>query len=184
MTGDANSGWDASGVWKIPGPSLPSPSPVSVSPAQSSQRSLNLSLSVSDSSPTVAQDMGVVNILINQGLDGRTACYIAYSWQLNQFFLVNDQNTAVSAPISPGSGSRSNSQCTLFGSGSSAVASGTGGTLTVNNCEPAIRRRLQWGKNYLHCGKKFQRCSQFWVAAARHLVRRIDWRSVISRDGV
>ena len=36
------------------------------------------------------QDLGVVNILINDALNGNGACYLAYSRPLNTLYLVND----------------------------------------------------------------------------------------------
>lgn len=36
------------------------------------------------------QDFGVVNVLVNDALDGRHACYLAYSRPLNTVYLVND----------------------------------------------------------------------------------------------
>src|SRR4030088_2878227 len=40
------------------------------------------------------QDLGVVNVLINNFLDGRQACYLAYSQPSNVLYLVNDAGTA------------------------------------------------------------------------------------------
>ena len=74
------------------------------------------------------QQLGVVNILINQYLDGNAACYIAYSQPLQILYLVNDQGPG--SGLSPGltlnaTGSVSNSQCTVFSNGSSATVTGT-----------------------------------------------------------
>ena len=65
--------------------------------------------------------VGVVNLLIRDALDGRAACYIAYSVPLNVLYLVSDAGPdALSSPLTLGSaGSVSNSQCTVFGTGSS-----------------------------------------------------------------
>jgi len=78
------------------------------------------------------QDLGVVDVLINNFLDGRQACYLAYSQPLNVLYLVNDPDTSLSGMVLNGSGSLSNSQCTVSGAGSSAVASGKTLTLTLN----------------------------------------------------
>jgi hypothetical protein len=79
------------------------------------------------------QNLGVLNILINDYLDGRHACYLAYSRPLGVLYLVNDPGNALLPELYLGSaGSVSNSQCTVYGTGSSATGSGTTLTLTVN----------------------------------------------------
>ena len=86
------------------------------------------------SHPAGVSNLGVVNILINSALDGGNACYIAYSRPAGVLFLVNDGGTAsgLSAPLLLGSAATvSNSQCTVSGTGSSAVDSGNFLTLTL-----------------------------------------------------
>jgi hypothetical protein len=84
------------------------------------------------SDPRGYQDLDVVNILINNFLDGRQACYLAYSRSINVLYLVNDAGTALlpGLVLNGQSGSVSNSQCTV--NGSSSYATGTGNTLTLN----------------------------------------------------
>ncbi|MCX6602055.1 MAG: hypothetical protein NTV52_00465 [Acidobacteria bacterium] len=82
----------------------------------------------------VAQ-IGVVNILVNRALDGRAACYIAYSQPAQVLFLVNDAGP--DAGLSPaltlgGAGSVSNSQCSVAGTGSSATVTGNTLVITLN----------------------------------------------------
>jgi len=86
------------------------------------------------------QDLGVVNILVNEWLDGRNACYLAYSRPLGVLYLVNDAGTALLPELYLGSGgSVSNGQCTIFGAGSSASGSGNTLTLTLNmSLKPAF----------------------------------------------
>ena len=62
----------------------------------------------------------MVNILINSFLDGRNACYLAYSRPYNVLYLVNDAGAA----LLPG---LSNSQCAA----TAYSASGNGNTLTL-----------------------------------------------------
>ncbi len=79
--------------------------------------------------------LGVVNALINQYLNGDFACYIAYSQPLGVLYLVNDlgPGSGISAGLTlGGTGSVSNSQCTINSAGSSAVGSGNTLTLTLN----------------------------------------------------
>jgi len=100
-----------------------------VSPAFGSGASPTFTVTLSD--PLGSQDLDVVNVLINNFLDGRGACYLAYSHPLNTLYLVNDAGTALLPGLAlNGSGSVSNSQCTVNGAGSSA--SGSGGILTLN----------------------------------------------------
>jgi Glycosyl hydrolase family 53 len=76
------------------------------------------------------QDLGVVNVLFNNFLDGRQACYIAYSRPLKLLYLVNDKGDALLPGIAlGGAGSVNNSQCAIAGTNSSAV--GTGNTLVL-----------------------------------------------------
>jgi len=78
------------------------------------------------------QDLGVENILINNFIDGRHACYLAYARPLNVLYLVNDTGDA----LLPGqslatSGSLSNSQCTVSWASAAANAAGTNLALTL-----------------------------------------------------
>jgi hypothetical protein len=83
------------------------------------------------SNPAGWQNLGVLDVLINSAIDGRQACYFALvpsSASSGSVFLVDDAGDS-GAPFAggfvvPGSGSASNSQCTLSASGSSVSASG------------------------------------------------------------
>jgi hypothetical protein len=90
----------------------------------------NLSLTVSD--PNGPNDLSVVDVLINDYLDGQNACYFAFVPSPNSsgyLYLVNDAgNGYVGPPIALYSGQMlSNSQCTLL----AAVDSRSGNTLTL-----------------------------------------------------
>ena len=79
-----------------------------------------------------AQALGVVNVLINKVLDGRSACYIAYSVPDNVLYLVPDNGSGLlPGMVVNGSGSTSNSQCSISGAGTSASPNGNILTLTV-----------------------------------------------------
>src|SRR5262249_55193688 len=82
------------------------------------------------------QALGIVNVLINNALDGRRACYIGYAVQSSTLFLVDDVGhgggpfagtMAINSP-----GGVSNSQCAIAGSGSSVSANGNVLTITLN----------------------------------------------------
>jgi len=107
------------------------PSADSMSPGAGS--ALNQSIVYTFSDTRGWPDLDVVNILINNFLDGRQACYLAYSRPLNVLYLVNDSSTALlpGLPLN-GSGSVSNSQCTVFAGGSTAVGNGNSLALTLN----------------------------------------------------
>jgi len=104
------------------------PNPVSVSPASGSGSSQVMTFTFNDASGW--QDLGVVNVLINNVLDGRNACYLAYSRPAGVLYLVEDDGGTLSTGLAlEGAGSVSNSQCTV--AGASSVASGSGNTLTL-----------------------------------------------------
>jgi len=104
------------------------PNPVSVSPASGSGSSQVMVFTFNDSSGW--QDLGVVNVLINNVLDGRNACYLAYSRSAGVLYLVADDGGTLSTGlVLGGAGSVSNSQCIVTGSASAAA--GSGNTLTV-----------------------------------------------------
>ena len=87
------------------------------------------------SHPLGFTNLGVLNVLINRVLDGGNACYIAYSQPAGILFLVKDggPDAGLSDPLVLGSSaSVSNSQCTVRGTGSSAVGNGNNFALTLN----------------------------------------------------
>lgn len=87
------------------------------------------------SHPEGFQKLGVLNVLINQALDGGNACYVAYSTPLQILYLVNDSGPAsgLSAPMAlRTNASVSNSQCVINSQGSSAQGAGSVLTLTLS----------------------------------------------------
>lgn len=84
--------------------------------------------------PRGAQDLGVVNILINRVLDGRNACYLAYSQPLNVLYLLDDNG--VISPQIPGAvlnaaGSAANSQCTVAWDANPVLRSANGLAIAI-----------------------------------------------------
>lgn len=81
----------------------------------------------------LSRTLNVLNLLIRDSLDGRNACYVAYSVPQRVLYLVSDQGPeTLSAPISlPSPQSLSNSQCTIHGAESSASVFGSSVTLTL-----------------------------------------------------
>lgn len=131
-TAGGNSNWQRLGVWTVPGLPLTSPAVVSMSPQRGSGAG-PVAFTFQFYDGDGAQDLNVLNILVNDWLDGRQACYLAYVRSLNGVYLVNDAGDGL-LPLLPlgGTGSVSNSQCTVLASGSSVSASGSYLTLTLN----------------------------------------------------
>jgi hypothetical protein len=128
--GSGNSGWQALGVWSVPGFNT-FPSVGTVIPSSGTGLSQTFILTFADSKGS--QDLGVVNILINNFLDGRQACYLAYSQPLGVLYLENDAGTALLPAITLGRpGSTSNSACTVNAATSSASVSGNILTLKLD----------------------------------------------------
>jgi hypothetical protein len=135
--GGANSGWQALGTCGVPGNTPIGPAVGGVTPARSSGTGGGTFVFMfTDTNGW--QDLGVMNILINNALDGRQACYLAYSRQYNVLYLVNDAGNGLLPGLTlSGSGTLGNSQCTVTGAGSSASGSGNTLTLTLNMTFPS-----------------------------------------------
>ncbi|SPF56872.1 hypothetical protein SBA4_960012 [Candidatus Sulfopaludibacter sp. SbA4] len=119
-----NSGWQALGTWGVPGATT-FPAVGGVTPSRGGGSAYVFTFPFTD--PKGYQDLGVVNILINNFLDGRQACYLAYSQPLNVLYLENDAGAGLLPGVTPGGDADlSNSQCSVSG-----TAGGNGSTLTL-----------------------------------------------------
>jgi len=130
-----NSGWSPLGVWQVATAPTGTISVGSVNPGRGSAvngTAQPFTLTLTDSKGT--SDFGVINLLVNSGLDGRQACYLAYASQSNTLILLDDPGTAYagSMPLSANTASISNSQCSISAAGSSANSAGNTLTLTLN----------------------------------------------------
>jgi len=105
------------------------PSLVSLLPAVSSGS--NQVFMVTYNAPSGYQTLDVLNLLINTALDGRQACYLAYSRSVNALYIVADSGdaTQLSGKVMDGTGTVSNSQCSVALASSSA--SGGGNTFSL-----------------------------------------------------
>ena len=84
-------GWLPLGVWNVPSSAVTvssAPQVVSLSAGRSTATQATLEMTVSD--PDGVPDLNVLNLLINNGLDARDACYLAYVYPTNTLYLVSD----------------------------------------------------------------------------------------------
>ena len=132
-----NTGWQALGVWQVPFTPSGTISVGSLNPARgagASGTAQAFTLALADGKG--AADIGIVNLLVNNFLDGRQACYLAYVASSNTLLLVDDAGDAggpfAGNMVLNGGGTIQNSQCSANGAGSSAVLSGNLLTLTLN----------------------------------------------------
>jgi len=93
----------------------------------------------------------VVNLLVNNFIDGRGACYLAYVASTNTLLLVDDSGDAGgpfagSMVLNGGAAAIQNSQCSVNGVGSSAAKSGNTLTLALNITfkSPFAGNRIVW----------------------------------------
>ena len=118
-------GWVGKATW-TPAPNQP-PAVVSASPTPAFGLSNTFVLTYSD--PNGASDLGLVAVNFSSTTSAADSCSVLYSPAANLVYLLNDAGTG-STGITPGSGTLSNSQCTITGSGTSVARAGT--TLTLN----------------------------------------------------
>jgi hypothetical protein len=136
-----NSGWQALGVWQVPGAVQSTTTAVlGMSPANAflgSPPSNTAAAFTFDFSDTKGfQDLGVVNILADSGtgIDGRHACYLAYDRRINALYLVNDNGDALSSGSVLNAASTtplSNSQCSVSWGATPVVTTGNFLQLTL-----------------------------------------------------
>jgi len=84
-----------------------------------------------------ASDLGVINVLVNDALNGNNACYLAYVRSANQLYLVNDPGTLLGPVTLSDSGTLGISQCTVNVASSSPTINGNSLTLTLNMSFPS-----------------------------------------------
>ena len=127
-----NTGWITMGVYHVTGGATTYPTPIAVAPNYGTTSTALITFTFDDA--TDYQNLSSVQALINTAVDGRNACYVAYNRIYGMLFLVPDNGDAghpIGMPLT-GSGTLSNSQCTISGAGSSVSGSGQRLTLTLN----------------------------------------------------
>jgi hypothetical protein len=123
-----NTGWVLKGTWS---PSATPPTVVSLTPNMGSGASQTFAVVVSD--PNGLADLRTIHLLFSPSSSNQVSqCSIYYEVGTNQLNVFNDANTAKSASLTPGgTGTVSNSQCTLSAAGSSTSTAGNNFTLRV-----------------------------------------------------
>jgi len=132
-----NSGWQPLGAWNVRGPPPPGPAAVSVSPPRSTGDSQAFTFTFSDTNGFA--DLSVIDILVNDSLDGRRACYAAFvpsGPASGSVYLVDDAGDPggpfAGGLVLPGTASVHNQQCAINAAGSSVAAGGNNLTLTLS----------------------------------------------------
>jgi hypothetical protein len=127
-TGGLTAGWTGLGTWTVTGAAQP-PQATSVTPSSGSGSSQTFSFVYTDAAG--ASSLNTMLALISSGLSGPSSCDLTMDVVHNALYLLNDGATAWLGPVTPGAaGTVQNSQCTVNGANSSAVASGN--TVTLN----------------------------------------------------
>ncbi|SPF41845.1 hypothetical protein SBA4_280020 [Candidatus Sulfopaludibacter sp. SbA4] len=136
--GAGNSNWQALGVWQAPFTPSGTIVVTGVAPGRGAGPSATgqeFFVTLTDSKGT--GDFGVVDVLINNFIDGRQACYLAYVAASGALILLDDPGDAAgpyagSMALNGGAGSIQNSQCTVNGAGSAVSTVSNTLTLTLN----------------------------------------------------
>lgn len=121
----ANTGWIGMGTW-TPG----SKSPEVVSSLTSPAYGLTSTFELQYADPSGAAFLTAVGVIFNKTASVSNSCAVFYSPAKNLIYLLNDAGTGSSSVIL-GSGTLSNSQCTVSGSESAVATSGDYLTLTL-----------------------------------------------------
>src|SRR5205085_8703388 len=119
--------FQTAGTWTVTTTGPPTAGPLT--PASGSGASRTFSAPFTN--PGGAAAFTSAYILINSGFNAVNSCYVQYLPASNTLYLLNDAATGWLGPITPGTGTLQNSQCTLNGSGSSVTS--VGNTLTVTS---------------------------------------------------
>jgi hypothetical protein len=131
--GGAAANWQFGGTWTVPsggggGSSPVAPTSVSITPSAGSGTSQTFTMTHSDGNG--ASDLVYTYWLMNSSLTWPGSCGLRYDRSANKLQIINDQGMAWQTGITPGSGTLSNSYCTIQGSGVSVSVSGNNVSVT------------------------------------------------------
>ncbi len=123
--GGRNSGWKARAVWAVPPAKQMDPMVVSMAPARGTTNTGRYTFRFQDS--TGASNLNVVNVLVNDFVDGRVACYFAYIVGSRTLAIVEDFGNAgaLSGGVLGTADVVGNSQCSTNLATATATVSGT-----------------------------------------------------------
>ncbi|HMF74126.1 MAG TPA: S53 family peptidase [Bryobacteraceae bacterium] len=118
---NVGSGWSNVGTWTVPG--VAAPPAFSVSPASGSGATQAFSFTFSNAAGAAAISQG--HMLLTGDGTGNNACYLIYQSSNHGLYLTSDSGASQIGPVTPGgSGTLSNSQCSVAASSVSVVSSG------------------------------------------------------------
>ena len=124
--GAGNSGWQPMGVRSVAPPALPAPFVTMLLPDQGQGAEQSFTVTYRDASN--GNNVRTTQLLINNALDGAGACYLGvdHAHAAKPVYLLNDAGDGLLPAVIPGDvhGMQQNSQCQLFGEGTSRVVSG------------------------------------------------------------
>jgi hypothetical protein len=120
-------GWTQKGTWTA---TTQPPVVDSLTPNSGSGTTQTFTVVVTD--PGGIPDLNQVQLMFNTAPTRASACNVNYKPSTNTMYLYNDDGSAFIGAVVPGSGSASNSQCTLNGVSSSYSISGNDLTLNVS----------------------------------------------------
>ncbi len=125
-------GSTSSAVWTFTTTSSPNVAPTadSVTVSQIGPSVATFRIAASDANGSV--DVAGMGVLINTSFDGQKACWFYYDRTSNSLSLANDSTSSWLSVTTGSSATIGNSQCSISGTGVSAIASGSNGiVLTV-----------------------------------------------------
>jgi hypothetical protein len=115
-------GWSSVGTWTVPGATVLA-APFAVSPDAGSGAAQVFVYTFT--SPAGAASIGQGHMLITGNGTGNNACYLIYKTATKGLYLTSDNGASLAGPVSPGgSGTLSNSQCSIAASTVSVTSSG------------------------------------------------------------
>jgi hypothetical protein len=130
-----NSGWQALATWNVPGAALTGPGVSGMTPPRGTGLRQTFTFNFTDTNGW--QDISIANVLIAGAIDGIAACYLTLVPSgpgTGALYLVDDAGDAggpYAGMLLPGSGTVSNSQCTISGTAGGLTAGGNTLTLTL-----------------------------------------------------
>jgi hypothetical protein len=164
LSGTANSGWQPLGTWQVPGAPATGPAVDGMTLVPSGATPQPFMFTFTDTNGW--QDISVVNVLINDAINGAGACYLAFvpgPAGSGAVLLVNDAGDAggpFSGMLLPGFNTVSNSQCSISGSGSQVtVAAGSTLILTL-----AINFSQGFGNRIVYASVRSNTANSGWQA--------------------